>query len=421
MWPYRLITQLAEPLIARYLQQRVTKGKEDPTRLDERFGKASQPRPSGKLIWCHAASVGESLSVLSLLQKLRSQHPQTTILLTTGTITSARLIESRRAEGIIHQYVPVDTPKAVRDFLDHWQPDLALWMESELWPNLLAGLKQCGVPAILLNGRMSARSFRKWQRLRPWAKEILSTFVLCLAQTHQAAEYLNMLGAQNVRTLGNLKFTTDPLPYDSEKLKALETVVAGRRVWLMASTHAGEDEIAIATHQKLSRDFSNLLTIIAPRHPHRAAEIRLLLEQSRLEYSVRSEGQIIHEKTGIYLADTMGEMGLFYRLAPLTCLGGSFTWGGHNPIEPAQLGCAMIFGPAMTNFQEIADEFLAQQAALQISSGEDLPAALMRLLNEPKFADNLRSEAALLLQSKQQIMADTLQALQPWLQQRGIA
>jgi 3-deoxy-D-manno-octulosonic-acid transferase len=413
--PYRAATTLLKPVIDRYLRQRLRRGKEDPARFQERLGIASQPRPSGKLIWCHAASVGEAVSVLRLLQELRKQFPSLNILLTSGTVASARLLATRLPEGVIHHYVPVDVPDYAARFVAHWQPDLALWLESELWPNLLQELRTRGTPAILLNGRMSERSYRRWRWLRPWIKQLLSSFALTLAQTGQAAEYFRNLGAKDVRLIGNLKYTAEPLRSDAAELARLKAATTDRTIWLMAATHPGEDEIALATHQRLSKRHPHLLTIIVPRHVSRADTIANLLAEHNIPYSRRAQGQPITPGTQIYLADTMGELGLFYSLTQVTCIGGSFTWGGHNPIEAAQLGCPMIFGPRMTNFPDIAAEFLAGGAARSVTDVEALAVAVDELLSSAEDRIQLADNAQRLLAGKRLILPDTIAALRPWL------
>jgi 3-deoxy-D-manno-octulosonic-acid transferase len=412
---YRFLTDIGAPFIGLYLLGRRARGREDANRFPERLGRASQQRPEGKLVWCHAASVGEAMSVLSLIGELRERFPSWRILLTTGTVTSARMLASRLPECVIHQYMPVDRWSYVRRFLDHWRPDLALWVESEIWPNMLTALGKWRIPAVLLNGRLSEKSFRRWSLMRPWAEALLGTFALGLAQTKVEQERFAALGLRDARCIGNLKYAASPLPCDESELNRLKVQIGNRKVWLMASTHPGEDETALAVHEQLRARWPDILTIIVPRHAARAESIEHLIVKQGSTCTRRTNQHILTPDTAFYLGDTMGEMGLFYRLAPVTCLGGSFTWGGHNPIEPAQLGSAMVFGPSMTNFDEIAREFVAADAAIQVRRPDDLPAIIERLLASPEMAPHMAAVARALAEQKSGVLDETLRILKPFL------
>jgi 3-deoxy-D-manno-octulosonic-acid transferase len=401
-------------LIAGLLRQRLAAGREDPQRFGERLGYASRPRPSGPLIWCHAASVGEAMSVLSLIEEIQTRHPAFTILLTTGTVTSARLLAGRLPPQAIHQFMPVDRWPYVIRFLDHWKPDLALWIESELWPNMLENLGSRKIPAILLNGRMSEKSFRRWTFLRGFAKKLLSNFALCLVQTEEEQARYEALKAPNVKAVGNLKFAAAPLSCDEAELQRLRGLIGNRKCWVMASTHPGEDEIALTAHRHLRQRWPDLLTIIVPRHPTRGPAIaEMLAKESKI--AVRSKNDPLLPETEIYLADTMGELGLFYRLAPVTGLAGSFTWGGHNPIEPAQLGSAIVFGPRMTNFKIMAEEMLRAEAALQVANENEFTTALEKLLGDEAELHKLATSASRFALQKQGVMEDIQKLLAPFL------
>ena len=413
---YRLLTKLGEPLVRVYLRFRLARGKEDAERFAERFGHASKPRPRGKVIWCHAASVGEASSLLMLIEKIHEQYPNMSIILTTGTVTAARMIEKRLPPYAIHQYAPVDLVPCVTRFLDTWQPKLAIWIESELWPNTLAALRQRHITGILLNARMSERSFRNWYRFKGFAQELLSTFRLCLAQTEGDKSRFIALGARPVKCVGNLKYVSLPLPFDKEELERMREDAEGRFVWLMASTHEGEEEMAIMTDRVLASRHPRLLTIIAPRHPVRGDEIEKLIVSHGLVCTRRSRGERITEKTQVYLADTMGEMGLFYALCSITVLGGSFAGtGGHNPIEPAQLGSAVIFGPSMYNFSEVAREFIANQAAVQVEDVQGIAPVVDRLWMDLAERDRQTRAAQLLADQKRTILSRIMIEMAPLL------
>ena len=365
---YRGLTRIGGPALSYYLHRRRLAGKEDAAREGERRGLASCPRPEGPLVWFHAASVGESLSILTLIDRLLTADPRLSVLVTTGTVTSAALMAERLPPRAMHQFVPVDRPGYVEHFLDHWRPDLTLWVESEIWPNMLYEIGRRRLPAALINARMSDRSFRRWHWFPGFIRFLLGSFRVVLAQTLADGERLRRLGAAEVRSAGNLKFASQPQPADAGKLAVLNRAVAGRPVWLFASSHPGEDEIAAAVHEALAPRFPGLLTMIAPRHPARGGAIEAMLAGRGLTVARRSRGALPGPGDAVYLADTMGEMGVFYRLAPVVCVGGSFVpHGGQTPIEPVQLGAAVLFGPCMTNFAEITAELLASGAAREVA------------------------------------------------------
>ena len=405
---YRLLTRLSAPLLGLLLQRRLAKGKEDPARIAERRGIAARPRPNGQLVWLHAASVGEAQSILALVDWLVSRVPPIRVLVTTGTVTSAQLLNERLPDRSFHQFVPLDSPAWVDRFLDHWRPDLALWVNSELWPNLLAGVRARGVPALLINARMSARSFANWRRLPGLARHLLTSFDRCLAQSEQQAEWLTALGARNVACIGNLLYAAAPLPTAAGDLDRLREAIAGREVWLAASTHPGEESIVAEVHGRLRPRHPTLLTIIVPRHPVRAGDIAADLRQRGLRVAQRSTGDPIDAADDVYLADTLGELGLFYRLAGVTLVGGTFAQhGGHNPLEPAQLQCAILHGPDMANHQAVADELDGAHGASRCVDVDSLAAAVDRLLSD----DDARTAQAAAAKSVADAHTDVLERL----------
>jgi 3-deoxy-D-manno-octulosonic-acid transferase len=412
---YRLLTDLGAPIISLYLLKRRLAGREDRLRFRERKGYAGVSRPAGKLIWCHAASVGEAASLLTLIQKIREDYPPYTILVTTGSVTSAKMLEQRLPTGIIHQFVPVDRAVYVKRFLNTWRPDVALWVESELWPNTLAELRRRKIPSVLLNGRMSATSFRNWYRFRGWARQMLASFDLCLVQSDEARGRYIALGAKSVELMGNLKYAAKPLPYDIEELGRLQRAIGERPIWGMISTHRGEEAMAIKVHQQLAITRPNIVTVIVPRHPMRGDEIARLITEEGISFARRSRGEPILPDTGIYLVDTMGELGLFYRLCAVSVIGGSFiSHGGHNVVEAAQLGTAIIFGPSMFNFTPIVREFLARKAAIQLQSDNQIVPSIERLLNDPAEHLVYVKSAKYLAASKRSVLDDIMVALKPY-------
>ena len=391
---YRALTIVGGPLIGLYLKRRMARGKEDSARFGERLGRPGLARPEGRLVWLHAASVGESLSLLTLVERLAAR-PGWRVLMTTGTVTSARLMAERLPPGALHQYVPVDRPAFVRAFLDHWRPDLVLWAESDFWPNMLDAIRRRAVPLVLVQGRVSAKSFAGWQRARGFIHRLLSGFTLCLGQTPEDAARLAALGAKRVDCLGNLKMAISPLPADEAELARLRAATAGRPLWLAASTHPGEEAVAARVHRALAARFPGLLTVIVPRHPHRGAEIRAELAALGVAATLRSAGEAMD--AAIHVTDTMGELGLFYRLSPIVLVGKSLpeaaSGGGQNPFEPAQLGAAVLFGPRMDNFPGMAPAMLAAGAALQVADAAALEQALAALLSDPETLARHRAAA----------------------------
>ena len=411
---YRALTWAAGPLIHRYMQRRLNAGREDPQRFRERFGDASATRPNGPLVWLHASSVGESLSMLSLIKRLRRERPEVVILMTSGTVSSARILENRLPPGVIHQFVPVDRMSWVRRFLDHWQPDLVLWVESEFWPGVLSEVKRRAIPAMLMNARISARSWRGWRRA-PWMiRRILQTFDLCMAQTELDAERLRDLGAVNIACPGNLKFAAEPLPADPDTLAALEAATAARPRWLAFSTHPGEEETIAVAHRILVRNLPDILTIIVPRHPARGPEIENILAASGTTVSVRSRSQLPDKNIGFLLADTMGELGVFFRLTDIAFVGGSLVpHGGQNPIEPARLGCAIVHGPHMENFLAIEGELNTAGASSVATTAEEIAREVGTLLSNAGMRQRRVAAARSVADGKFSIMDAVCMHLDP--------
>lgn len=405
---YRGLTTLALPLIEFYLARRRATGREDPARADERRGRTGLARPAGGLVWLHAASVGESLSALRLIERILDDHPAWHLLMTTGTVTSARLLADRLPDRAIHQYVPVDRPQWVRGFLDHWRPDLALWMESEFWPNLVGATQARGIPMILVNARMSPKSFAGWRRWPGMIRPLIAGFALRLAQDEDEAERLRALGAPDVKVPGNLKFAATPLPVDEDALGHIIAACEGRPLWLAASTHPGEETIAAQVHKRLLATHPGLLTVIAPRHPNRGGAIAQALADDGLMVSRRAADEPITPETEIYVADTLGEFGLFYRLSPVAFIGGSLVpHGGQNVLEAARLGAAVIHGPHMENFRAAVARLGAAGGAIAVADGEGLGVAVAGLLSDPVARDR-QVEAARQIASDQDGVLDAV-------------
>jgi 3-deoxy-D-manno-octulosonic-acid transferase len=406
---YGAATGLMEPLAPAVLRGRARRGKEDPDRLAERLGRASRERTSGPLAWLHGVSVGEATSLLPLVSALRAARPDLALLVTSGTTTAAALMARRLPAEVVHQYAPVDTPGAVRRFLDHWRPDLAILVESELWPNLLLAARDRGVRLALLSARMTEASAQGWSRWPASARALLSAFDLVLPQDAATSARLERLGARPGPQL-NLKLVGDPLPADPDELARLREAAAGRRIVLAASTHPGEEALVCAAFRQAVPDPSEAVLVIAPRHPDRGEALARELDASR-----RSAGESM--RGPIHIADTLGELGLFFRLADVVVMGGAFApgIGGHNPLEPARIGRPILTGPHAFNAADVYAELLAQAAAIEAVEAADLARHIRGLLDYPAIALRM-GEAALAYANRQGAALDqALARLQPLL------
>ena len=416
---YKTLSQYTKPALKLLLKRRLAKGKEDPARIKERKGKASRLRENGPLIWVHAASVGEAQSALILLDHIQSQYPDLHILMTTGTRTSATLMGRRLSGQAFHQYYPLDHKDWVERFLDHWRPDLALWMESELWPNMLSSIQARRIPTILLNARLSPRSYKRWQAVPKTISQLLQSFDLIIAQTNQDAEYYQSLSHQNVTVRPNIKYGAAPLTYNNNDLKTLQTAIKKRPVWVYASTHDGEEQLACRLHLRLQKDIPNLLTIIVPRHPERGRSVLELCENAGLDSLTRTELKRLPDAdTQIYIADTLGELGLFYSLSPIACIGRSFSrdgGGGHNPIEAAQLGCAVLSGPHIQNLQDIYDDMKDHHAYIPLKDENNFYETLKSLLTDPEQCRKLQKTGQTYALEQSEITQDIIKDIEPYL------
>jgi 3-deoxy-D-manno-octulosonic-acid transferase len=349
---YRSLSTAATPLAGALVRHRLKRGKEDEARVGERKGLTDAERPPGPLVWMHGASVGEVLAVAGLVERMRMMNIR--VLLTSGTVTSATIVARRFPPDVIHQFIPYDSPRFVARFLDHWQPSFALFVESDLWPNLILSGAERRIPMIVVNGRMSQRSFQRWRSAPATMGTLLSRFEMCLVQSQGDADRFAALGSPHVFNTGNLKFDVPAPPADPQKLEQLTRAIQGRPVVLASSTHPGEEEVVLDVHRRLAAYFPALLTIIVPRHPERGQQVAQLTGTSSLRVAMRSRDQLPLPETDIYVADTLGELGLFYRLSPIVFVGGSLVnHGGQNPIEPIKLGAAVLHGPHVGNFAEI--------------------------------------------------------------------
>lgn len=372
---YRAASTALKPVARWLLNRRARTGKEDPVRLTERLGQAGHPRPDGQLIWIHAASVGESQMALTVADALLVQHKDAHVLITSGTRTSANLIAYRGLDRLIHQFPPVDAPAWVSAFLDHWRPDLAVFTESELWPNLILAAKARGVPLALMNARMNRKSLDGWARWPQSARTLLGAFDWIGAADQRTADGLSRLTGQPISNAGNLKLECGLPAPSPETLAEVQALICDRPVFVAASTHAGEEALIASAHEALLRDQPDALMILVPRHPDRANDVAAILSEAQLSFARRSKGET-PQSTQVWLADTLGEMALWYALCPVAVVAGSFVdgIGGHNPIEASRAGASVVTGPYVDSFADVYAVYDAHDARGVAHTAEEIAA-----------------------------------------------
>jgi 3-deoxy-D-manno-octulosonic-acid transferase len=413
---YQKLSAAVVPLAPALIKRRLKLGKEDPERVGERRGISRDIRPHGPLVWIHGASVGEVLAAAALIEKLRALNIR--ILLTSGTVTSAAIVAKRFPADIIHQYVPYDSPRYVARFLDHWRPSLALFIESDLWPNLILASAARRLPMVLINGRMSHRSFPRWRRISGTISALLGRFDVCLAQSRLDAERFAALGSRNVVTTGNLKLDVPAPPADPARLERLMAVTRGRPIIVAASTHPGEEGLLLEAHRSLAGFFPSLLSVIVPRHPNRGESIARTIAASGLHVALRSREELPTATTDVYVADTMGELGVFYRLAPIVFMGGSLIpHGGQNPIEAIKLGASIVHGPHVFNFADVYEALDSVGGAKRADTLEALVKQLGQLLADPAARDLSVAASERVVEQLGGALDRTLAALEPYLLQ----
>jgi len=395
-WPlplyvYLAASAVADPFVHRIYQRRLAAGKELAGRAAERKGMASIPRPPGRLVWFHAASVGETLSIVDVVRRLLDEQTDLSVLLTSNTVSSARILADALPARCIHLFSPYDARLAIRRFLDHWRPDLAIWVESELWPRMLVETSRRGIPMLLINGRVSEKTSRRWLRWPRTARVLLSPFRHILTQDDETARTMIRIGVpgDRVTVSGSTKGSLAPLQADANELISIGNALSGRSCWLAASTHEGEEEVTVRAHELAFRqdrgqapeetDVTPLL-VIAPRHPERGGGLANRLRQQGWSVALRSAKEVPDRATDIYIADTIGEMGIWYRLCPVAFLGGSLPEiGGHNPYEPIKLDCAVIHGPNVFNFKDIFATLIEAGGSFCATNAEEIADRLLEL------------------------------------------
>ncbi|MCP4381110.1 MAG: 3-deoxy-D-manno-octulosonic acid transferase [Hyphomicrobiales bacterium] len=408
---------VARPLAPLVLSYRASRGKELRDRVSERYGRASQPRPSGSVVWVHAASVGETNAVLPLIRRVvESGH---SVVLTTVTVTAAMMAAEKLPAGAVHQFSPIDIRRCVTAFLDHWRPDMAMFVESELWPEAIVTLDAAVIPLAIVNGRLSQRSFNGWRRHEAVAAALFQRVNLCLAQSEKDGERYRALGVPEVVVTGNLKFDAPQLGVDSQALVNLKAEIGDRPVWLAASTHHGEEAVVADAFEALAVQHPRLLTIIVPRHPHRGDEVAAMLADRGIRVARRSAAEQLSPTTQIYVADTLGELGLFYRVAPVAFVGGSLVdHGGQNPIEPVHLGVAVLHGPHTQNFHQVYDTLDGAVPNGRVAAAEELVANAGRLMIDAEARERSVTAAQAALAPFRGALDRTVNALGPVLSSR---
>jgi 3-deoxy-D-manno-octulosonic-acid transferase len=380
LWPglWTATGHVLSPLAAPALRYRLARGKEDPARWREKLGEPTAARPPGRLAWLHAVGLGEVLALRGLIAEMADRAPDLSFLVTSTARSSALATARNLPPRTIHQFLPLDLPGPRRRFLDHWRPDLSVWAEQDLWPGLVADTAARGIPLALVNARMNADAYRRRARARGLYAPLLRAFDLIAAQDEATARHLAALGAPApVPVAGSLKPAAPPLADDPAARAALEDALGGRPLWLAASTHAEDEAVAFAAHRAIADAAPEVLLILVPRQPARGPEIAEAARAAGLAPALRSEGALPGPGTQVYVADTIGEMGLWYRIAPAALVGGSFgPVNGHNPWEPARLGCAILHGPNTANFAADYAALHAAGAARLVRAAPDMAGAL---------------------------------------------
>lgn len=382
---YGLLWRALAKIAPLHLRRRLKKGREDPARWQEKLGQAGAARPDGSLIWLNAVGIGEVMALRGLIEAMGRVDPAAHFLITSSARSSAEVLARNLPPRTIHQYLPLDAPAFVRRFLDHWQPDLSIWSDQELWPICAHSADQRGIPLVFVNARITPESLEKRRFIKALYRDVLARFQLVLAQDQRSADALTTLGARTVEVSASLKRAAPPLTADPAELTRMQAMFNGRCIWLAASTHPEDEAVAIAAQAQLFARDPRWLLILAPRDPKRILPLAL-------PYAQRSKAQTLGTEP-VYLADTFGELGLWYRLASVALIGGSFgPVEGHNPWEAAALGCAVLHGPRVANFEADFAALTAQNAAQCVIDA----ATLMQALQDPHSAQMGRLGQSLL-------------------------
>ena len=421
---YRFLMFILKPMVRPVIFMRRLKDLEtkDKNRKKERFGFASVKRPQGKVIWFNAASVGESNSIIPVIDEILKKSPNSFVLVTTTTLTAAdNMAKKLSGKNAIHQFLPIDRRAYVDRFFKYWKPSIGFFVDSDFWPNLILSAKAHNVPLVLLNGRVSDRSFAKWKNNLAFIKPLSSAFIFSFGKSKEDCKKLSVMGFKNPVCVGNLKYAVPPLSYDKEELKTLSSQIGKRHLIVVSNTHPGEEELCLSAFLTVKKRFSDVLMIIAPRHPARGAEIKSLVEANGLKTLLRSDGGKITKDIDVYIANTMGELGLFYTLSDIVFVGGSLVeWGGHNPMEPSRLHNVVLSGKYVHNFQETFDLLKQEKAVVMLNDEKDFAAKLKGFFENPEVQKDYMSRAFYVAEREASVLLRVMEHLNPVLEQFNI-
>ena len=393
---YRLTVNfiyLISPIIIIY---RIFKKKEDPKRFLEKIGKFNKKNTNDNLIWFHGSSVGEILSVVPLIEKLEKRKNIKKILITSNTLSSAKIIKKLKLKKTFHQFFPLDAEFLVEKFLNHWKPKAVFFIESEIWPNMIIKIKEKDIPLILLNARITKKSFQKWSGVLSFSKKIFNEFDLCLGQNNKTCNYLKILGAKNIKKIGNLKFSQSNSKLKNKSNSKIKKIFKKKKIIFSAiSTHKGEELFCGKVHANLKKKYKNIISIIIPRHIHRAHEIKQELNSNGLNVHLHTSKRQINSDTDIYLVDTFGETKSFLKLSKIAFMGKSiYAYGGQNPIEAARLGNRIIHGPNIENFIEVYDFLGKQGISTKIKSYKGLENLVVKFNRKKNYSQQIIKKLA---------------------------
>ena len=387
---YRILTNLIvifSPIIILF---RLLKKKEHPTRFKEKFGFYSKKKLAGKLIWLHGASVGEILSIVPLVEKLENNKKIKQILITSNTLSSSKILFNLKLKKTIHQFFPIDTNYHTKKFLDYWKPSLAIFVDSEIWPNMVTNIKKRPISLMLMNARITQKSFRRWKIFPLNAKKIFQKFDVCLSSSARSLKYLGLLGAQKIKFIGNLKFTESE-NNKNDLHKNFKKTILSKKVWCASSTHNKEELICANVHKRLKVKHKNLLTILIPRHVDRTAEIINQIKKLNLKIHLHNSKNKIDRNTDIYLVNSFGQTKSFFKICKTVFLGGSLIkHGGQNPLEAARFGCKILHGPHIWNFDEIYSLLKKNKVSSRVITTTQLTNEVDKMLNNKKKNSNLK-------------------------------
>jgi len=379
---YRILINLIILLSPIIILVRIIKNKEHKYRFKEKFCFFSKKRGNGKIVWFHGSSVGEIMSIIPLIEKMEKNKSINKILITSSTLSSSKVLSKFKLKKTVHQFFPIDSNFLTKKFLKYWKPSVAIFIESEIWPNMLLNIKKKTIPLILLNARITKKSFLNWKTIPSMAKVLFNKFDICLPQNYETKKYLKLLGAKKIKFIGNLKYSESKIEKNNIFRSNLRKIFKSKKLWCAASTHYNEEEISAIAHQKLKKKYNNLLTIIIPRHIQRVKKIKNKIEEMGLKVQTHSQSKKINKNTEIYLVDSYGETKSFYKICKTVFLGGSIIKrGGQNPLEPVRFGCKVLHGPNVQNFTEVYNLLNSYKLSYKFHNINQLIASIKKSLN----------------------------------------